>query len=226
MSGGGVVLDAKVPVAPGYQVPYAERVRRETGITTGARRPHRRRRSRRRRSSRAARPISSRSRARMLFDPRWPWHAALALGADVKYPPQYARAPEAGRGAELERVSARPRRVRNDAPQRRLQDWTDRALAYVASACTSLRARSQLVRRAAAVDGLQHDRPAPGAMDVLQHARGALEVEAAAVGCVVVHEHERAVGLHLADADARRAVVELRREDRFAHLVHVARSRS
>jgi hypothetical protein len=28
----------------------------------------------------------------MLFDPRWPWHAALALGADVTYAPQYDRA--------------------------------------------------------------------------------------------------------------------------------------
>jgi hypothetical protein len=27
----------------------------------------------------------------MLFDPRWPWHAALTLGADIKYPPQYDR---------------------------------------------------------------------------------------------------------------------------------------
>jgi NADPH2 dehydrogenase len=27
----------------------------------------------------------------MLFDPRWPWHAALELGAQAAYPPQYAR---------------------------------------------------------------------------------------------------------------------------------------
>jgi 2,4-dienoyl-CoA reductase-like NADH-dependent reductase (Old Yellow Enzyme family) len=90
VSGGGVVLDGKVPVAPGYQVPYAERVRRETGITTGAvgliSEP-----------TQAEEIVASGkadfvSLARaMLFDPRWPWHAALALGADIKYPPQYER---------------------------------------------------------------------------------------------------------------------------------------
>ena len=36
VSGGGVVLDAKVPTFPGYQVPFAERVKRETGIVPGA----------------------------------------------------------------------------------------------------------------------------------------------------------------------------------------------
>jgi 2,4-dienoyl-CoA reductase-like NADH-dependent reductase (Old Yellow Enzyme family) len=30
------VIDAKVPVGPGYQVSFAERVKRETGIATGA----------------------------------------------------------------------------------------------------------------------------------------------------------------------------------------------
>jgi len=90
VSGGGVVLDAKVPVSPGYQVPYAEQVRREAGIATGgvgliA-------------SARHAEDIVASGKADfvslargMLFDPRWPWHAALALGADVNYPPQYER---------------------------------------------------------------------------------------------------------------------------------------
>lgn len=95
VSGGGVVLDAKVPAGPGYQVPFAERVRRETGITTGAigliSDPHQ------------AEAIVASGRAdfvslarAMLFNPRWPWHAAIALGADLKYPPQYERcAPKA-----------------------------------------------------------------------------------------------------------------------------------
>lgn len=90
VSGGGVVLDAKVPVAPGYQVPYAERVKRETAITTGAvgliTEP-----------AQAEEIVASGkadfvSLARgMLFNPRWGWHAALALGAEVRYPPQYER---------------------------------------------------------------------------------------------------------------------------------------
>src|SRR5690606_13925349 len=36
VSGGGVVLDAKVPTSPGYQVPFAQAVKRATGIVTGA----------------------------------------------------------------------------------------------------------------------------------------------------------------------------------------------
>ena len=27
----------------------------------------------------------------MLYDPRWPWHAAAELGAEAKAPPQYLR---------------------------------------------------------------------------------------------------------------------------------------
>jgi NADPH2 dehydrogenase len=91
VSGGGVVLDAKVPTGPGYQVPYAERVRRESGITTGAvgliSDPHQ------------AEEIVASGKAdfvslarAMLFDPRWPQHAAVALGGEVRYPPQYERA--------------------------------------------------------------------------------------------------------------------------------------
>ena len=90
VSGGGVVLDAEVPVSPGYQVPFAERVRTETGITTGAvgliADAHQ------------AEAIIANGKADfvalargMLYDPRWPWHAAAALGVELEYPPQYAR---------------------------------------------------------------------------------------------------------------------------------------
>ena len=84
------MLDAKVPVSPGYQVPYAEQVRRETGIATGSVGLIA--------NARQAEDIIASGKADfvslargMLFDPRWPWHAALALGADVRYPPQYER---------------------------------------------------------------------------------------------------------------------------------------
>jgi 2,4-dienoyl-CoA reductase-like NADH-dependent reductase (Old Yellow Enzyme family) len=100
VSGGGVVLDAKVPVAPGYQVAYAQQVKRETGITTGAvgliTEP-----------AQAEEIVASGkadfvSLARgMLFNPRWGWHAALELGAEAYYPPQYQRcAPKAWPGAK------------------------------------------------------------------------------------------------------------------------------
>jgi NADPH2 dehydrogenase len=91
VSGGGLTLDAKIPVGPGYQVPYAERVRRDTGITTGSVGMIA--------GARQAEEIVASGKADfvslargMLYDPRWPWHAAQALGADVWYPPQYARA--------------------------------------------------------------------------------------------------------------------------------------
>ena len=91
VSGGGVVLDAKVPVGPGYQVPFAEKVKRETGITTGAigliSDPHQ------------AEEIVASGKAdyvslarAMLFNPRWPQHAAIVLGAEARCAPQYERA--------------------------------------------------------------------------------------------------------------------------------------
>jgi 2,4-dienoyl-CoA reductase-like NADH-dependent reductase (Old Yellow Enzyme family) len=91
VSGGGVVLEQKIPPGPGYQVPYAARVRRDSGITTGA-------------VGLIADPLQAEdiiasgkadfvSLARaMLFNPRWPQHAAVVLGAEARYAPQYERA--------------------------------------------------------------------------------------------------------------------------------------
>ncbi len=36
VSSGGLIPHAKIPLAPGYQVPFAARIRREAGIATGA----------------------------------------------------------------------------------------------------------------------------------------------------------------------------------------------
>lgn len=101
VSGGGLKLDAKIPVGPGYQVPYAQRVRRDTGITTGSVGLIA--------GAEQAQEIVASGKADfvslargMLYDPRWPWHAAQALGGEVHYPPQYARAhPKAWPGAEV-----------------------------------------------------------------------------------------------------------------------------
>jgi 2,4-dienoyl-CoA reductase-like NADH-dependent reductase (Old Yellow Enzyme family) len=90
VSGGGVVLDAKVPVGPGYQVPFAEAVKKATGIVTGAvgliTEP------------RQAEAILREGRAdyvaiarAFLFNPRWAWHAAIELGDEIKFPVQYER---------------------------------------------------------------------------------------------------------------------------------------
>jgi hypothetical protein len=37
----------------------------------------------------------------MLYDPRWPWHAAAALGAQASAPPQYLRGAPRGRSESL-----------------------------------------------------------------------------------------------------------------------------
>jgi 2,4-dienoyl-CoA reductase-like NADH-dependent reductase (Old Yellow Enzyme family) len=91
VSGGGVVLDAKVPVGPGYQVPYAERVKRETGITTGTVGLITDPQQAEEIIESGKADFVSLARA-MLFNPRWPQHAAIVLGAEARYAPQYERA--------------------------------------------------------------------------------------------------------------------------------------
>jgi 2,4-dienoyl-CoA reductase-like NADH-dependent reductase (Old Yellow Enzyme family) len=91
-STGGNVATAKIPMAPGYQVRFAEQVRREAGVPSGAvgliTNPE------------LAEEIVANGRAdavllarELLRDPYWPLHAAKALGADIDYwPAQYTRA--------------------------------------------------------------------------------------------------------------------------------------
>jgi 2,4-dienoyl-CoA reductase-like NADH-dependent reductase (Old Yellow Enzyme family) len=95
-SSGGLVKNQTIPVAPGYQVPFAERIRRDAGITTIAigliTEPGQ------------AEAIVADGKADMvalargfLWDPRWGWHAALGLGAEPLIPRQYLRGRPAGR---------------------------------------------------------------------------------------------------------------------------------
>lgn len=91
VSGGGVVLDAKIPVGPGYQLPFAERVKKETGIVTGAVGMITDARQAEAIIANGQADFISLARA-MLFNPRWPQHAAVALGVEADYPPQYERA--------------------------------------------------------------------------------------------------------------------------------------
>lgn len=90
-SSGAIVPNAKIPVAPGFQVPFAEQVKRGAGILTGAvgliTDPHQ------------ADQIVSGGKADLVFlaremlrDPYWPLHAAKELGAVQKPPIQYDRA--------------------------------------------------------------------------------------------------------------------------------------
>ncbi|RRR98608.1 NADH:flavin oxidoreductase/NADH oxidase [Glycomyces terrestris] len=91
VSSGGSVPRADIPSAPGYQVPFAARVRRETGLPTGAvgliTEP------------RQAEKILADGDADAVFigrellrNPYWPLHAARELGDEVPVPAPYRRA--------------------------------------------------------------------------------------------------------------------------------------
>lgn len=90
-SSGGAVPDAKIQTGPGYQVPFAERVKLETSMPTGAvgmiAQP--KHADEIIRSGKADLVLLARE---MLRDPYWPIHAAQALGVELKVPPQYQRA--------------------------------------------------------------------------------------------------------------------------------------
>ncbi len=103
-SSGGNVPKAKIPLGPGYQVPFAERIRRDAGIPTAAvgmiTEPAQ------------ADAIVSSGQAdlvllarEMLRDPYWPLHATQALGKTASWPAQYLRAAPQGSTA---RVSEQP----------------------------------------------------------------------------------------------------------------------
>ncbi len=103
VSSGGVVPNARIPIAPGYQVALAERIRRETGLVTRAvgliGDPHQ------------AVAVLAEGQADLvalgrvfLDDPRWVWRAAAALGVEPPVPPQYRAAmPAIWPGAALVR---------------------------------------------------------------------------------------------------------------------------
>jgi 2,4-dienoyl-CoA reductase-like NADH-dependent reductase (Old Yellow Enzyme family) len=91
VSSGGLVPGVKIPLGPGYQVKFAESIRRESGISTGA-------------VGMLTDPaqvetILSTEQADLVFlarellrDPYWPRRAAQELGVKLKAPVQYERA--------------------------------------------------------------------------------------------------------------------------------------
>ena len=91
VSSGGNVPAAAIPVGPGFQTPFSEAIRKETGILTGAvgmiTDP-----------AQAAHIIRT-GQADLIFmareflrDPYWPLHAAQSLGEATSWPVQYLRA--------------------------------------------------------------------------------------------------------------------------------------
>jgi 2,4-dienoyl-CoA reductase-like NADH-dependent reductase (Old Yellow Enzyme family) len=90
-SSGGIVPYAKIELGPGYQVPFAEAIRREAGIATGAVGMITEPRQAEQIVLTGQADVVLLARA-LLRDPYWPLHAAQELGADVEWPVQYARA--------------------------------------------------------------------------------------------------------------------------------------
>ena len=90
VSSGGLSPRQQIPVGPGYQVPFAEKIRAATGLPTMA--VGLITEAEQAEAIIAEKQADLVSLARgMLFDPRWPWHAAAKLGAEVDAPPQYWR---------------------------------------------------------------------------------------------------------------------------------------
>jgi 2,4-dienoyl-CoA reductase-like NADH-dependent reductase (Old Yellow Enzyme family) len=90
-SSGGLVAQARIPVGAGYQVQFAERIRRETGMPTAAvgliTAPEQAEQIVR--TGQADLVVMARE---LLRDPYWPLHAALRLHQEPAVPPQYLRA--------------------------------------------------------------------------------------------------------------------------------------
>ncbi|SAL18476.1 NADH:flavin oxidoreductase [Caballeronia turbans] len=90
VSSGGVSPLQKIPLSSGYQVPFAQAVKEATGVNTVAVGLITEAKEAEEivRSGKADYVAMARA---MLYDPRWPWHAAAELGATVTAPPQYWR---------------------------------------------------------------------------------------------------------------------------------------
>ena len=90
-SGGGNVPHANIPLEPGYQVQFAAKIKKETGILTGAVRLIT--------DARQAEEIVASGQADLVLlarehlrDPYFSLRAAHELGVDLPWPPQYERA--------------------------------------------------------------------------------------------------------------------------------------
>jgi 2,4-dienoyl-CoA reductase-like NADH-dependent reductase (Old Yellow Enzyme family) len=94
-SSAGLSPAQKIAIGPSYQVPFAQGIKQATGLNTAAVGLIT--------DVQQAEEIVASGKADfvalargMLYDPRWPWHAAAALGAQVDAPPQYWRSQPQG----------------------------------------------------------------------------------------------------------------------------------
>jgi 2,4-dienoyl-CoA reductase-like NADH-dependent reductase (Old Yellow Enzyme family) len=91
-SSGGISPAQKIPLGPGYQVPLARAIRRATSIPTMAVGLITDAKQAEAIVASGDADLVAMARA-MLWNPRWPWHAAAILGAQVQAPEQYWRSP-------------------------------------------------------------------------------------------------------------------------------------
>jgi 2,4-dienoyl-CoA reductase-like NADH-dependent reductase (Old Yellow Enzyme family) len=99
-SSGGLVPQAKVPVGPGYQTPFAEQIRQQAHVLTAA-------------VGMITSPVQAEHviftgqadavmiARELLRDPHWPLRAARELGQPVTWPVQYLRAAPEGAQARV-----------------------------------------------------------------------------------------------------------------------------
>jgi 2,4-dienoyl-CoA reductase-like NADH-dependent reductase (Old Yellow Enzyme family) len=95
VSSAGLSPLQQIAIGPGYQVPFAQAVKQATGVNTMAVGLIT--------EAQQADEIVASGKAHlvalaraMLYDPRWPWHAAAQLHASVEAPPQYWRSQPQG----------------------------------------------------------------------------------------------------------------------------------
>ncbi len=105
-SSGGAVPYAQIALGPGYQVPFAERIRREANVATGAVGLIT--------TAAQAEEIVVNGRAdcvlmarELLRHPYWPEHAAAELGVEMSWPRQYLRAAPRDARARSDHVRGR-----------------------------------------------------------------------------------------------------------------------
>ena len=96
VSSGGLVPHVQIPVGPAYQTPFASRIKKETGMPTGAVGLIT--------DARQAENILQNGDADLIVmareflrNPYFPMHAAAQLGDDIEWPAQYTRAKGSGR---------------------------------------------------------------------------------------------------------------------------------
>jgi 2,4-dienoyl-CoA reductase-like NADH-dependent reductase (Old Yellow Enzyme family) len=90
VSSGGISPRQKIAIGPGYQVPFSRALREATGMTTIAVGLITEPQQAEQIVASGAADVIALARA-MLYDPRWAWRAAAALGGRVHGPRQYWR---------------------------------------------------------------------------------------------------------------------------------------